>query len=134
VPFVKYETEETARPALKINGSTIVINEGAWSSAGLGGAEFVNLWWDDRSHRVGITSTESNDRNRFAVRKSSRGVSIPAKKFFAKFGISDPTPAGGLTESDEVVAFRVNTPSSASAFSQTGDAPRRRGRRPKNAA
>jgi hypothetical protein len=124
MPFVKFEADRPSKPAVKISGSTITIAEDAWSAAGLGEAGFINLWWDSATHQIGITATGHEDKSKFPLRKSRRGVSFGAKKFFDKLGIHGAQPVNGLKEIGGVTAFAVTVPGAT----VPGAAPRRRGR------
>ena len=100
-----------SRP-IRISGSTITITESEWNKAGLQGADFVNLFWDAQTQRIGMASTDESDENRFAAKLLRRGVSITARKFFAKFSIDANAQAeGGLDELPDVIAFKVTTAS-----------------------
>ena len=135
--FVKYVADPPVRPDVKISATTIVLGEKAWIDAGLRGTEWVNLFWDAPNLRVGLASTTPDDPNKFSAKKTSRGISIPARRFFQKFGIVDPSAEGGLKEVGEVIAFKVKLTISSAAPSApvtqaTSEPPATRGRRKKS--
>ena len=134
MPFVKFEVDQPSRPDVKVTNTTIVVGGNTWSSVGLDGTDQVNLFWDNQSHQIAISSTTADDRSKFNARKTARGISIPAKKFFAKFGISGAQAEGTLREIGNMIAFKVNLPNRPAAATSSTDAPKRRGRRPKNYA
>ena len=133
--FIKYISDAPTKPLVRISGTTISIAEQEWNKAGLQGADFVNLFWDAQTQRIGLASTDEDDQNKFAAKLSRRGVSIAASKFFAKFGIADTQAEGGLIEEDSVIAFKVKSSQQPEpqVNLELAPAPKRRGPRPKNA-
>ena len=132
--FIKYISDVPTKPLIRISGTTISISEQEWNKAGLQGADFVNLFWDAQTQRIGLASTDEDDQNRFAAKLSRRGISIAASKFFAKFGITEAHAEGGLIEEGNVIAFKVMLAQQPEPQSNPVSAePKKRGSRPKAA-
>lgn len=131
--FVKYEADQAASPDVKITKIALVFSNKSWEKAGFTGTEYVNLFWDQQTHRIGIASTDSDDRSKFPAKKTARGVSVAAKKFFARFGISGAQAEGGVQESGQMATIKINMQNGAAPLASNGAPVKRRGRRPKNA-
>ena len=131
----KFEHETAKKPEVRVNGASIILSSDGWSKAGLSGAT-VNLFWDNERSLLGIKASSADDKSAFKVRESRNGHTINARRFFDRFklvGLNVNTGAK-IGSEDGLVTIPVSVPRRASAPSMNGtDAPRRRGRRPKNA-
>ena len=126
--FVRYVRKPPPTQDVCLTCKLILFSSRGWQKAGLVGTEYVNLYWDDKSQRIGMSSTDADDPSAFQVVASEQGITIGAKKFFTTFRLQGTQVAGNIHDTGQVVAFKVRLPEGASQQVNGEVIKRRRGR------